>query len=212
MRPVDRGPVPQEETGRPRQFRPYQNAKADLLERLGGYCSYCERPGNLHVEHVIPKDHRTDLEEAWTNFLLACVNCNSTKGARNISRDGYLWPDEDNTWAVFEYFRDGIVRVADSLSAHERARARRLSELVGLERRPGRDLRARDLRWRKRREAWRVAWDARQRYQEDPDIADLVIILAKAYGFWSVWMTVFAGHSEVCDCLQQVFPGTAIRE
>ena len=212
MRPVDRGPRPQDENGRPRQFRPYRNAKADLLERLGGYCSYCERPGDLHVEHVIPKFHRKDLEEEWTNFLLACVNCNSTKGDGNLSRDGYLWPDEDNTLAAFEYLPEGIVRVAGSLSERERARARRLSELVGLDRRPGRDPRATDLRWRKRREAWRVACYARHRYQEDPDIVDLVIILAKANGFWSVWMTVFAEHSEVCDRLQKVFPGTVIRE
>ena len=163
---------------------------------------------------MIPKHpkHRKDLEEEWTNFLLACVNCNSTKRDRNNSRDGYLWPDEDNTWAAFEYLPEGIVRVAGSLPEHERARATRLSELVGLERRPGRGPRATDLRWRKRREAWRVACYARQRYQEDPDIVDLVIILAKAIGFWSVWMTVFAEHSEVCNRLQQVFPGTAIRE
>ena len=212
MRPVDRGPVPQDETGRSRRFRPYRNAKAELLERLGGYCSYCERRGDLHVEHVIPKDCRTDLEEAWTNFLLACVNCNSIKGKRNTSRDGYLWPDEDNTWAAFEYLPEGIVRVAGSLSEHERARAEELSKLVGLERRPGRDLRARDLRWSKRGEAWGVARVARQRYQENPDVVDLVIDLAKAHGFWSVWMTVFAEHSEVRDRLQREFPGTAIRE
>lgn len=210
MRPVDRGPVPQDENSRSRRFRPYRKAKADLLERLGEYCSYCERPGDLHVEHVIPKVHREDLEEEWTNFLLACVNCNSTKGDGNLSRDGYLWPDEDSTWAAFEYLPEGIVRVADSLSKHERARAERLSELVGLERRPGRDLQARDLRWRKRSEAWNVARITRQRYQENPDV-EFVVILAKAHGFWSVWMTVFAEHTEVRDRLQQAFPGTAMR-
>ena len=130
----------------------------------------------------------------------------------NLSRDGYLWPDEDNTWVAFEYLPEGIVRVAGSLSEHERARAKELSKLVGLERGPRRDPRASDLRWRKRREAWRVARVARQRYQENPDVVDLVIDLAKAHGFWSVWMTVFAEHSEVCDRLQREFPGTAIRE
>ena len=86
-----------------------------------------------------------------------------------------------------------------------------MSELVGLERRPGRGPRATDLRWRKRREAWEVARVARQRYRGNRD-ADLVMDLAKAHGFWSVWMTVFAEPSAVCDRLRQVFPGTAIRE
>ena len=40
----------------PKRFQPYNKAKADLLDRLGEYCSYCERPGDLHVEHVVPKN------------------------------------------------------------------------------------------------------------------------------------------------------------
>ena len=199
-----------DDDGNPREFRPYRTAKADLLARIGGYCSYCERTGDLHVEHVVPRRHRPDLEEEWTNFLLGCANCNGIKKDRNNSRDGYLWPDQDDTRAAFEHLPDGIVRVRDELPEPFRADAARLFDLVGLGRRPNNDPRASDLRWRKRREAWGQAEHARQaiRNGAGPNAVDLVIELAAAVGFWSVWMTVFADNQQVRDRLRQRFPGT----
>ena len=207
MRRVDRGPWPLDEENRERRFHPYQKAKADLLARLGNYCSYCERPGDLHVEHVIPVEHRDDLEEEWTNFLLGCANCNGTKQHRNPSRDGYLWPDEDDTQAVFEYLPDGIVRVRTGIPEPDRTEAENLFNLVGLGRRPTNDPRASDLRWRKRREAWRTAEMARQRIAEGDD-PEWVIRLAQASGFWSVWMAVFHEYPDVRNRLEGGFPGT----
>lgn len=48
MRPVCRGPSP-----RKQDFANYDDAKPDLVSRLGLYCSYCERriATNLAVEH-----------------------------------------------------------------------------------------------------------------------------------------------------------------
>ena len=192
----------------PKTFHPYRRAKTDLLERIGGYCSYCERTGDLHIEHVAPRRQRPDLTEDWTNFLLGCANCNGTKGNRNQSRDGYLWPDQDDTEGAFEYLPDGIVKVRNDLPELEGGKARRLFELVGLGCCPAGDPCARDLRWRDRREAWRQAAYARQRVEDGADIIDEVIALAKAIGFWSVWMTVFAGQPQVCDLLRLHFPGT----
>ena len=68
MRPVDRGPWPLDDENRTKSLHPYQRAKADLLERLGNYCSYCERTGDLHVEHVISRKRCLELEEEWTNL------------------------------------------------------------------------------------------------------------------------------------------------
>lgn len=50
MRPVERGSAPQ-------AYTKYEDAIGDLEERLGIYCSYCERrlPVSLAVEHVVPK-------------------------------------------------------------------------------------------------------------------------------------------------------------
>lgn len=88
-----------------------------------------------------------------------------------------------------------------------RTRAENLFELVGLGRRPTNDPCARDLRWRKRREAQGHAIIARQTIEAGGDI-DRAIELAKALGFWSVWITVFGEHPQVCDRLRRCFPGT----
>ena len=207
MRRVDRGPWPLDDENNPKRFHPYNRAKAkeakdDLIDRLGEYCSYCERPGDLHVEHVVPKSHRPDLEAKWANFLLACENCNGIKGNKNHSRNGYIWPDQDDTEAAFSYLADGIVRVRDDLPEPVRTGAKKLFELVGL----GRHL-PKDPRWRKRRAAWGRAEWARQRVEEGADV-DWVIQLAQARGFWSIWMTVFADNPQVCNRLKQIFPGT----
>jgi hypothetical protein len=43
MRPLERGPCPLDATGQPLCFGTYQEFKPELMERLGEYCSYCER-------------------------------------------------------------------------------------------------------------------------------------------------------------------------
>ena len=213
MRRIDRGPWPVDDAGNPKRFHPYGKAKADLSGRLGEYCSYCERPGDLHVEHVVPRSRRPDLEDEWSNFLLGCGNCNSIKRDRNESRNGYVWPDRDDTQAAFEYFPGGIVKVKADLPGPVRTKAANLFDLVGLGRRPRNDQDAkdprwaRDPRWRKRRSAWGYAEFARKKLEEGADI-DLVIMLARAVGFWSVWMAVFANHPQVRSRLQRCFPGT----
>ena len=207
MRPVDRGPWPLDDQGHAKTFHPYNKAKWDLLNRLGEYCSYCERTGDLHVEHVVPRNRRSDLAEEWTNLLLGCTNCNSTKRCRNASRDGFIWPDEDDTLVAFEYLPDGIVRVRGSVVGPAREKAQALFDLVGLGRRPGNDPKARDLRWRKRREAWGQAEEARERIENGGDV-EWVVDLARAVGFWAVWMTVFADDPVVTGRLREAFPGT----
>ena len=214
MRPVDRGSWPLDHQGALKRFHPYQYAKSDLLARLGGYCNYCERTGDLHVEHIVPRNHRPDLGEEWCNFLLGCVNCNSIKSDRNRSRAEYFWPDRDDTSRLFEYLPDGIVTVRKDLPERDRKQAENLFELVGLGRRPTNDPCVKDQRWRKRREAWCEAVEARERIEAAADdetamqIAAEVDRLAKAVGFWSVWMTVFAEHPQIRDRLRQGFPGT----
>ena len=211
MRRVDRGPWPVDSNGQLRAFddslRAYRKAKSDLLARLGEYCSYCERTGDLHVEHVVPKCKHPLLIGEWTNFLLGCLNCNSIKDDINDGRDGYIWPDTDNTEHAFEYLPDGIVRVRPGLSVELRSKAHRLYVLVGLDRMPGSNPKATDLRWRKRREAWNLATIVKQQVSGGAN-ADLAVNLAKATGFWSVWTTVFADDTQFCDRLRQCFPGT----
>lgn len=130
MRPINRGPWPTDDNGLEVHFPEYGHAKVPLIERIGEYCSHCERPGDLHLEHVVPKSVNEELETEWSNFLLGCINCNSRKRNRNKSREGYLWPDHDGTFAAFEYKSGGCVR--ESLPHIERYRASALFDLVGL--------------------------------------------------------------------------------
>lgn len=130
MRSVEKGPSPQPE------YKPYQTAKRDLFTAIGGYCSYCER--NIEhmgaVEHVQPKSAVPALAAKWENFLLGCVNCNSTKGSTVINdsnRSAYVFPDTDDTFALIEY--DPVTcmpRPADGLPAETTAKVKK-SDSIG---------------------------------------------------------------------------------
>ena len=108
MRPVDRGESPQRE-----DFENFRDAFGPLVGRLGPYCSYCERRicTDLAVEHIQPKDVDLypELEGSWNNYLLACKNCNSTKGHKDVLPENYYLPDRDNTLAAFDYLPDGSI-------------------------------------------------------------------------------------------------------
>ena len=119
VRPVDKGVAP------PQAFTTYSEAAPELVARLGRYCSYCERHITTHlgVEHVQPKSLETALECTWSNFLLACVNCNSCKGSTAITLCNYLWPDVDNTLRAFCYFRGGMILPNPTLPTTLRTKA-----------------------------------------------------------------------------------------
>ena len=138
MRPVDKGAVPLDDEGNPKQFSKYKNARSDLITRLGGYCSYCEMKldASLAVEHVQPKKHHEHLALSWSNFLLGCTNCNSTKGDKDPELSSLLWPDSDNTFMAFQYSEDGVVRVNPALSGDRARKATAMIKLVGLDKTP----------------------------------------------------------------------------
>ena len=94
MRPVDKGAAPA-------LYARYQDAGVDLMGRLGDYCSYCERQIETHlaVEHIQPKFWHVSRKNSWSNLLLGCVHCNSSKGKKNVGLRNYFWPDRDNTLA-----------------------------------------------------------------------------------------------------------------
>ncbi len=118
MRPIERGAAP-------RTYLKYEQEIGDLEERLGSYCSYCERrfPSSLAVEHVVPKSLHPELEIEWTNFLLGCNNCNSVKGKKIVEVDNFLWCDRDNTFLAFTYLSGGFVRLSDKLNKEHKTRA-----------------------------------------------------------------------------------------
>jgi len=100
MRPVIRGDNPTSE-----EFDDHKNARPYLFERIGPYCSYCERQlsHHAHVEHIKHKDQYRELDGVWYNYLFSCSNCNSTKGTKDPCLDEYVLPDRDNTAYALEY-------------------------------------------------------------------------------------------------------------
>ncbi len=214
MRPVLRGLCPQDGQGKDISFTEYAQARRALIGRLGEYCSYCEMQldASLAVEHVQPKKPPGATEVlperalAWDNFLLACTNCNSTKGDTDVVVEDYLWPEKDDTFHSLEYSEGGIVRsIANALQA----KADRLIALVGLQKTPN-TAEASDRRWLNRREAWDIAILAKERLARCPveDMKAQIIDTVMAKGFWSVWMTVFKDDPEMLKRLCEAFPGT----
>lgn len=210
MRPVERGPHPLDTAGHPVRMTAYQEAKSSLIARVGRYCAYCEvqQSAALTIDHIEPRRHAPHRERDWDNLLLACVNCNGTKGAQ--PPDVYL-PDRDNTARAFRYGEAGLISPHPDLGPEQRDKARRTLKLLGLDKPPASDPRSRDLRWLNRREAWDMArrnlgrW---QRKRGDPDMRDSILELARSQGHWSVWMAVFEAEPEMRQALIEAFPGT----
>lgn len=214
MRPVIRGDVPTDSNGIAISFSDYAYARKDLIARLGEYCSYCEMQldASLAVEHVKPKQPRgaqtVDLALAldWYNFLLACTNCNSTKGDKPIIVEEYLWPDQDNTFRALVYTEGGRINCHETL---EIERAQRLVSLVGLDKEPD-TATASDRRWLNRREAWDMAEQAKARLArcQIPEMMEQIIDTIKAKGYWSIWMTVFNDQPNMLQRIINAHPGT----
>ncbi|AQT62095.1 HNH endonuclease [Cellvibrio sp. PSBB023] len=217
MRPIRRNTSP-----RVTDFTDYTDAKPDLVARLGPYCSFCERRvmTQLAVEHVQPKGlpAYAHLIGRWNNFLLACVNCNSTKNKKDVVLSQVLLPDRDNTFVAFEYQDNGTVTAsAQAIASGNGTVANNLLSLTGLDKaalnNPDENGKQVALdRVRQRMEALLCAQDALTSIRSQPEnnmLRDAVVKLAKASGFFSVWMTVFNDDADMRLRLINSFPGTA---
>ncbi|HBG08010.1 MAG TPA: HNH endonuclease [Geobacter sp.] len=194
----------------------YEKARPGLEVRLGLYCSFCERKldTGLEVEHIQPKDPALNphLEKVWSNFLLACKNCNTCKGTKNDPLADWLIPDRDNTFAAFEYLQDGVIEVRPGPAARL---ATNTFEILNLNKevREIRDPQGNLLAWDKRTQrmdywssanTWRRRWDLRP----TSDNEDAIVDLAKVSGLFSIWMTAFEGVPQIRLRLIDAFPGT----
>jgi hypothetical protein len=170
------------------------------------------------VEHIQPKklpayEH---LKGRWENFLLGCVNCNSTKGKKDVVLNDVLLPDRDNTAAAFKYTIDGKVTVRVGLTQLQQEMAIRTLELTGLDKpisnaidSSGR-LVAID-RVAQRMEIWLTAQDSKEdlRLNQYDAFRRQIVKTAIASGCFSIWMTVFEDDVDIRKMLIQGFVGTA---
>lgn len=212
MRPVNKG----NDLG---QISPYKNAQQPLIDRLGEYCSFCERwiASGIHVEHKKPKNDYPEEKFLWINFLLACSNCNSGKGYGELNLDEYLWPDSDNTFRAFIYNSEGRVFVNTIFSDSINQKIEKTWLLLGLNKhtdpfvaghqKPTR----KDKRWLHRKEAWQKASKRKQDLSENdtPQRRMDIVEMACERGFWSVWMTVFQDDIDMRRRLIEAFKGTS---
>jgi len=215
MRAIHRGASP-----RLNDYDEYRDSFTELSARLGMYCSYCERriATQLAVEHIQPKallKYRY-LQGKWENFLLGCVNCNSTKGKKDVVLSEVLLPDRDNTSAAYKYTPDGRIEIADTLTAPQQAMAGATLKLTGLDKRISEvydsagELVAID-RVAQRMETWLIAESSKDDLQANPSngFRRQIVRTARAQGFFSIWMTVFGDDLVLRRMLIEEFPGTA---
>jgi hypothetical protein len=172
----------------------------------------------LAVEHIQPKalPAHSHLVGRWENFLLACVNCNSTKKDKDVALDQVLLPDRDNTFTAFVYAADGTVQPAPTLSRPQLEMAGRTLALAGLDKKIDEALdengkRVTIDRISQRMEVWAVAEEARLDVEANPASDALrrcVVRTALGYGFFSIWMTVFVADVDMRNLLVEAFQGT----
>lgn len=216
MRPASKGNSPI--VG---DYADYRDAFPELQSRIGPYCSYCERriPTNLAVEHIQPKNDELypELKGKWINYLLGCVNCNSTKLNKDVVLSDIFLPDRDNTFYAFDYTEDGKISVASHLSPANKRMAETLRKLVGLEKRLSEVLDENGLivaidRVSQRMEAWLIALESKAELEDSPTegMRRQVVRTAVAQGYFSVWMKVFEDDPEMRRrFVEDGFPGTA---
>jgi uncharacterized protein (TIGR02646 family) len=216
MRPVRKGPSP---ISTP--YSSYDKALNDLISRLGMYCSYCERriASAIEVEHIQPKSlpQYAGLIGTWSNFLLACKNCNSTKGKKNVVLSDVLLPDRDNTFAAFDYAEDGTVNVSQvaSNSGLGQICADTLA-LTGLDKIPTLAMDTNQQivladRFTQRMDALLLAMECKEDLDLDPVSLGLrrnITRTARECGFFSIWMKVFTNDTDMRLRFIAEFPGT----
>ena len=203
MRPVNKNKAP-------RVYRDYGEARHDLANIIGYYCSYCEMKvfNSIEVEHILPKN-QGGAPVDWDNFLLSCKYCNTIKSDKNKNLTDYLWPDMDNTDLVFEYSQVNVVEAKTGCTQIIKKIAKNTIQLMGLDRVPGgsHEPTVSDTRWRSREETWTKAKESYNNWNQLKlqQMADQIAITASTSGHYSIWMEVFKAEQMVLDAIDAIY-------
>ena len=211
----------------PLEYTDWKDAKLELTNELGTFCSYCEKYNSrsaLHVEHIYGRkctdgadnliyDH---LKGRWDNFLLACVNCNAIKNKKDIAIPAPYLPHTNNLLHFIEIVQGGIIQIKPAVTGTDRIRTQAFIDLVGLDRIPGHPEHSdKDDRWDNRLKVFHIAERQLTKFTKPIPETDLetIIDLARTNGYFSIWFTVFNDFEEVRQALvnginEVPFPGT----
>lgn len=203
MRPIDKGAAP-------RAYTAYGQARHDLAERIGYYCSYCEMKvfNSIEVEHILPQNQGGAVLD-WDNFLLSCKFCNTIKSDHNSNTTDYFWPDKDNTDLAFVYSEADVIKPAALPTQQLIDKATATINLMGLDRFKGgvNQPTFSDTRWRSREEVWTFAKKEFLNWKEAP-IIQMARSIANASllaGHYSIWMKIFETEQLVLDEIDQIY-------
>ena len=170
---VDRGPEPGglghiQQAYTPRWIQYYRNGTGPkptdsrwrdfhnvLGQRFSGLCGYCECSCKGEVDHFRPKSRFPESVYEWSNWILACHDCNQAK-VDKWPEDGYVDPcaelasDKLETYFTFDTKTGEIVPLKE-LDSDRWDKAQGMIEDLNLN--AWHHLRAR-LLW-----IWRLAWE-----------------------------------------------------
>lgn len=220
MIPLDKGEVPVDSiSGLPQTVTKYAQWRASLIERLGSYCSYCNAPlsSSPQVEHVVPKNPQPGQEAGsllgWENMLLGCGPCNGAKSNNPCSHTIHYLPESSNPLFVFLNYEIEIGQVVilakQGLTDSQIQKANNTIELLKLNFIDRRTTVVVDLRSRFRSEALQSYTNLRQLYLSSSisNKADMVAVIAKSIGFFSIAFEVFKDKPDVILALCNTIPG-----
>ena len=133
----------------------------DLTRVFAGLCAYCEEVTKGEVDHFRPKSRFPRLVYSWSNWLLACHECNHAKLSTwpvggyvdPCSRSG---PGVPESCLVFDV-PTGFISPNRTLNRYHRVKAQRTIDDLGLN----------DLHHLKKRVEWLELFSAAM--PEDPD-------------------------------------------
>ena len=218
MRPVERGAAPA-------IYTHHGQARHNLSDRIGYYCSYCEMGVNnmIEVEHIHPMANGGN-PVAWNNFLLSCKYCNTVKSNHNPDRVGFFWPDIDNTDLAFDYSEVDVIKPKTTLAAPLTLSANATISLMGLDRKPGgaNEPTEADTRWIIKDQAWSSAKLSYNNWIKLPvQVMAEQIGITSLVGNYSIWREVFKDVPIVLTEIDNAYlqyglfkqfnPGTTVR-
>ncbi len=199
MRPILRG-------GNPGFKKVAENpdVREKLKERMGAYCAYCERPlEEGEIEHIQAKSQFPELLHEWKNCLLACGSCNKRKSSKKLNPHQVVLPDRDNSFFALNYFSDGYVEANEKI--HAMTETENLLKILNLNQ-------VKSGLPKRRLAVWHKALTIKTQLNTIPNMRQamipLIVDLAVATGFFSIWMAVFNDDNEIVLKLIDAFPST----